>query len=220
MLLVINLEDKKYIWDCKARETIFESIKLPVSYKLQEIRADPKIQKYLSFNIDEKNTNEAKVKFAPMKPIKSKVFNILFISEKVKFQIMCLIKVDPPSIDDTIVIRTEEIKETGIASFRLTNVSREPAPFKAYFEKNQNELDVETSQGVLEPYGKQGTPIIVKFRSEVHNKKVEDKLIVETSNMYWIFKVIGIQEKKLKFWYIIHLFFLQTYSNQVHISQA
>lgn len=57
MLLVINLEDKKYAWDCRARETVFESIKLPPSYILREIRADPKIEKYLSFNIDEKNEN-------------------------------------------------------------------------------------------------------------------------------------------------------------------
>jgi hypothetical protein len=46
---------------------------------------------------------------------------------------------------------------------------------------------------VLEPYGKEGTPISLKFRTDVNNRRVEDKLIVETENMEWAFKVVGAQ---------------------------
>jgi hypothetical protein len=65
--------------------------------------------------------------------------------------------------------------------------------FKAYFEKNYQELTVEPSNGLLEAYGKDGTPITVMFGTLVNNKRVEDRLIVETESMEWTFKVVGVQ---------------------------
>lgn len=55
---------------------------------------------------------------------------------------MCHVKVTTPPVDDTITIRTSEIHETGMAVFKLTNVVREPAQYRAYFEKNLQELEV------------------------------------------------------------------------------
>ena len=53
--------------------------------------------------------------------------------------------------------------------------------------------------GMLEPYGRIGTNICVKFASEIYNKKVDDKLVIETEDMYWLFKVKGVQSKVLKY---------------------
>lgn len=39
-------------------------------------------------------------------------------------------------IDDIITIRTAEIKQTGVAIFRLTNIARQPTHYRAYFQKN------------------------------------------------------------------------------------
>lgn len=76
-----------------------------------------------------------------------------------------MIKVSEPPIDDTIMIRTDEIKEVQTAVFRLTNTSREPAMYHAYFLNGFQEFEVEPAQGILEPYGKTGTAICIKFSS-------------------------------------------------------
>lgn len=70
-----------------------------------------------------------------------------------------------PAFDDSITIRTDEIREIGQVLFKLTNIHREPAPFHAYLENGTPELTVEPDQGTLDPYGKQGTPITIKFCS-------------------------------------------------------
>jgi hypothetical protein len=41
LVVVNNLEDRKYVWECKARQTIFETIKLPHDFVLKEIKTDP-----------------------------------------------------------------------------------------------------------------------------------------------------------------------------------
>lgn len=38
--VVKNLEINKYVWECKARENLFETIKLPESYSLKQIKTD------------------------------------------------------------------------------------------------------------------------------------------------------------------------------------
>jgi hypothetical protein len=61
------------------------------------------------------------------------MFNILLISDSIKFRMLCHVKVASAPIDDTVMIRTSEVQETGVAVFRLTNTVKEPAQFKAYF---------------------------------------------------------------------------------------
>lgn len=193
MLIIKNLEDRKYTWECRARQTIFSPIKLPPGFALREIKTEPELQKYITFSTDDRSENEAKVKFSPLKTIKEKAFNILLVSDKVKFRIVCFVRVLPAPIDDTVIIRTSEVNETAVTVFRLTNTIKEPTPFRAYFERNMEELSVEPAQGVLEAYGKSGTPISLKFKAEVNNKRVEDRLVVETECMEWAFRVIGAQ---------------------------
>ena len=69
-------------------------------------------------------------------------------------------------------------------------------PFKAYLLKGLTDLSVEVEKNILEGYGRIGTGIMVKFASNVFNKRVEDELWIETAEMAWRFKVIGILSKK------------------------
>ena len=84
-----------------------------------------------------------------MKPIKQKKYSLILIGGQYKFKITASIKVSEPSIDDTITIRTDEIKETKAAIFRLTNIVRESAAYRAYFLNSYQEFEVEPSQGIL-----------------------------------------------------------------------
>lgn len=36
---------------------------------------------------------------------------------------------------------------------------------------------------------------MVKFRSHINNRRLEDRLIIETEDMYWCFKVKGMIAK-------------------------
>lgn len=81
-------------------------------------------------------------------------------------------------------------------SFKLTNTKKQSVPFKAYFLKGLPDLSVELEKNTLESYGRIGTTIFVKFTSNVFNKRVEDELWVETSEMVWRFRVVGLLSKK------------------------
>lgn len=147
---------------------------------LIDVEVAPEIKKYLTFTTDEKNGGEVKIKFSPLKPIKKKKYNLIFSTLDCKYRVNCIINVTEPEIDDIIKIRTDEVHELGVVNFRLTNINKQTAFFKAYFEKGTSELQVEPISGILEPYGRIGTNICVKFTSDVYNKKIDDKLIIET----------------------------------------
>jgi hypothetical protein len=59
-----------------------------------------------------------------MKAIKNKTFNILLISDKIKFRALCNVNVSSAPIDDTIIIRTSSVDETGASIFKLTNTTK------------------------------------------------------------------------------------------------
>jgi hypothetical protein len=71
-------------------------------------------------------------------------------------------------------------------------------PFKAYFMKGEPDLSVEADKNILEGYGRPGTAIKIKFISNVYNKRVEDELWIETTEMLWRFKVKGILSKRIE----------------------
>jgi hypothetical protein len=60
----------------------------------------------------------------------------------------------------------------------LTNTIKTSAKYRAYFVKKIPEFTVEAENGVLEGYGKPGTAIMVKFRSHINNRRLEDRLII------------------------------------------
>lgn len=78
----------------------------------------------------------------------------------------------------------------------MTNIKKISVPFKAYFLKGLPDLSLEVEKDILESYGRIGTSIFVKFTSNVFNKRVEDELWIETSEMLWRFKVVGLLSKK------------------------
>lgn len=65
--------------------------------------------------------------------------------------------------------------------FKLTNRVEEFVNFKAYFTaESNNEFSVEPTNGMLEPFGKNGTEFKVGFRPKEYGKRKEAKLIIET----------------------------------------
>lgn len=47
------------------------------------------------------------------------------------------------------------------------------------------------TNGVLEPFGREGTPIIVSFTPVEYGAPKRGKLIVKTEDMMWSYRVIG-----------------------------
>ncbi len=82
--------------------------------------------------------------------------------------------------------------------FKLSNHIKKSAKFKAYFLEETQYLTVEPASGQLEPLGKAGTPFYVKFSSNIENKSCSSKLVIETAENYWSFRVKAQLAKKLK----------------------
>ncbi len=71
--------------------------------------------------------------------------------------------------------------------FRLTNRVKTHAPFQAYFTKSLNDLlSVRPTEGILEPYGWQGTEFTVSY-SPKEFRIASGLLVIETENMMWTF---------------------------------
>jgi hypothetical protein len=96
----------------------------------------------------EENT-QLRLKYTPLKPLPKKQYQILLIGGKSKFMVSCLITVREPDFDDTIIIRTKEINEVACVSFKLTNISKQTVPFRAYLLNAEPDLSVQTEKGVL-----------------------------------------------------------------------
>ena len=130
-----------------------------------------------------------------MKPISKQMMTLKLFGEKEQYMIQMLVSVTEADFDDTIVIKTSEPNEVGIVTFKLTNTKKESAHYKAYFKQGEVDLSLGAEKGVLEPYGRPGTPIQVKFTSNVYNRRVEDELRIETAEMMWRFRVKGMLSK-------------------------
>jgi hypothetical protein len=99
-------------------------MKLPIGYIFRELQTDPYLQKYITYSVDERQENEISLKFYPLKRIKDQQFNILLISDKIKFRVICHVNVSSAPIDDTILIRTSSVEEIGVSIFKLTNTAK------------------------------------------------------------------------------------------------
>jgi hypothetical protein len=66
----------------------------------------------------------------------------LLIAENCKYLLNCLIVVAEPNFDDVIAINTVLPNQIGCVSFKLTNTTKQAAPFKAYFLTGYPDLQV------------------------------------------------------------------------------
>lgn len=66
------------------------------------------------------------------------------------------------------------------------------AEFTAHFTtESATEFAVNPKQGVLEPYGKDGTTFIVSFTPTEYGKAKIGKLVIQTEEMQWTYEVRG-----------------------------
>jgi len=97
----------------------------------------------------------------------------------------------PPEPDDTLTIESN-INHCEKVCFRLTNKSRQAAPFTAHITQDSAvDFTVEPTTGTLEPYGKQGTAFYVFFQPTLYQSRFDGCLVIETKDMYWSFRLVG-----------------------------
>lgn len=88
-----------------------------------------------------------------------------------------------PEVDDTIVIQSP-LHKTSSVSFKLTNHLKSYAEFQAHFTADSaQEFHVMPKQGLLEPYGKEGTNFIISFTPTEYGKAKVGKLVIQTEEM-------------------------------------
>ena len=94
-------------------------------------------------------------------------------------------------MDDIITIQSP-LHKTSSVSFRLTNHMKQPADFTAHFTYDSaTEFNVHPKQGVLEPYGKDGTNFIVSFTPLEYGKQKIGRLVIQTEEMQWTYEIRG-----------------------------
>jgi hypothetical protein len=97
-----------------------------------------------------------------------------------------------PEIDDIITVEGV-LGSVSTVSFRLTNNVLSPAKFVAFFTPDTpNQLTVMPSQGVLDPYGSDGSIFTISFAPSEYGKPMIGKLLIQTSDMQWTYEVRGV----------------------------
>ncbi|CAN0125213.1 unnamed protein product [Ectocarpus sp. 13 AM-2016] len=95
----------------------------------------------------------------------------------------------PP--DDTISLRAS-VGGVSSAVFRLCNRYLGYAPFQAFFTADSAlSLSVEPTDGVLTPFGTDGTPVTVTYAPTQYAPNQKGRLIVETEDIRWARDTVG-----------------------------
>lgn len=90
-----------------------------------------------------------------------------------------------PNEDDIIVLSCP-LESVDTVTFRLTNRLKAFTTFVAkYTSESDPEFSISPSTGMLEPYGRDGTPFSVSFSPVEYGKSKTGTLIIETDDMYW-----------------------------------
>ncbi|EWS70940.1 flagellar associated protein, putative (macronuclear) [Tetrahymena thermophila SB210] len=150
---------------------------------------------YLS---DPSDRLEFQVKFQPLKPYKATLEFHVLRKAGGKWRYFIDVEATEPEPDDTIVISSNLHKTTSV-SFKLTNKTKQFAPFVANFSpESDSEFTVFPKSGTLESYGRDGTTFIVSFTPVEYGKIRSGKLIVQTEDMYWQNTILKFLSIKLK----------------------
>lgn len=134
---------------------------------------------------------EFMVKFEPLRPFKSHVEFFIYKASGGRWKYNILLEALEPDIDDTISIESPINKTTSIA-FKLTNQFKAFAEFEAFFTPESDScFAIQPAQGILEPYGREGTTFIVSFTPVEYGAPKVGKLVIQTEDMRWTYLVRG-----------------------------
>ncbi|CAD8092149.1 unnamed protein product [Paramecium primaurelia] len=129
--------------------------------------------------------------FIPLKPFKANFDLIIKRDIGGVWKFPMNLDATEPDIDDLIIITSPLNKPTSV-SFRITNRTKHQATFRAYFTPSSDqEFSVTPKYGELQPNGREGTQFIITFTPLEYGQIRSGKLIIETDDMYWSYKVRG-----------------------------
>eukprot|EP01022_Parablepharisma_sp_SALTPOND_P034835 TRINITY_DN931_c0_g1_i1.p1 TRINITY_DN931_c0_g1~~TRINITY_DN931_c0_g1_i1.p1 ORF type:complete len:1690 (-),score=186.44 TRINITY_DN931_c0_g1_i1:61-5130(-) len=196
---------------CQARKRSQETLKIQLP-ELAELRSDdvfsievvPKepslaglIDRSVVIDLARQNLNkmdeplECFVKFEPLRPFKAQTELLVSKSSGGRWRFAAIFEATEPEVDDIIEIKSP-LHKTSSVSFRLCNHTRTYADFQAFFTHDSaTEFSVYPKSGVLEPFGKDGTNFIVSFTPTEYGKNKTGKLIIQTEEMQWTYKIKG-----------------------------
>lgn len=132
------------------------------------------------------------IRFEPLRPFKTIVEFLIYKSSGGRWKYNIQLEALDPDVDDTIVIESPINKSHSVA-FKLTNQLRAFAEFEAFFTPESNScFTVSPTQGVLEPFGREGTTFIVTFSPSEYGAAKIGRLIIQTDDMRWIYTIKGV----------------------------
>lgn len=132
------------------------------------------------------------VRFEPLRPFKTIVEFLIYKSSGGRWKYNIMLEALDPDVDDVIIIESQINKSHSVA-FKLTNQLKAFAEFEAFFTPESNScFSVMPTQGVLEPFGREGTTFVVTFSPTEYGAAKIGRLIIQTDDMRWIYTIKGV----------------------------
>ena len=134
---------------------------------------------------------EFSMSFEPLRPFKAQSELVIYKSTGGRWKFNVIFEALEPEMDDLIVIQSP-LHKTFSVSFKLNNHLKSYAEFNAFFTYDSApEFVVFPKNGMLEPYGKEGTNFIVSFTPTEYGKAKVGKLVIQTDEMQWTYEIKG-----------------------------
>ncbi|XP_039602238.1 cilia- and flagella-associated protein 47-like [Polypterus senegalus] len=134
--------------------------------------------------------------FAPYKPYRCSAVLAVQCATGGKWKFPIQLIATEPKVDDVITIEAAGLNKTSMVGFRLTSQTRNPEPFTAYFmPASGQEFEVSPQSGELLPIDTAGTLITVSFTPSMYSKKHRATLVIQTSDMQWMYEIHGVQPR-------------------------
>ncbi|KDO33411.1 hypothetical protein SPRG_02218 [Saprolegnia parasitica CBS 223.65] len=131
------------------------------------------------------------VRFDPLKPLRLAVGLIVKKRSGGMWRFDVHLDASDPVVDDVLTIESA-LNQTSSVAFKLTNQFREPAPFQAEFTAGSSQaFTVYPVEGILAPYGTEGTSFSIAFTPTGYGKMCSGQLVILTDEMQWTFNVKG-----------------------------
>ncbi|KAF0687983.1 Aste57867_20364 [Aphanomyces stellatus] len=131
------------------------------------------------------------VRFDPLKPIRLTVALVVKKRSGGLWRFDIHLDASEPVVDDVLTIESA-LNQTSSVSFKLTNQFRESTPFQAEFTPGSSQaFTVYPVEGMLAPYGTEGTSFTIAFTPTGYGKMCSGQLVVLTDEMQWTFNVKG-----------------------------
>jgi hypothetical protein len=131
------------------------------------------------------------VRFSPLRPMQTTLELIVNKRSGGRWKYEITFIAEEPNVDDVISIEAT-LNHTSSVTFRLANQFLAHAPFTAEFSSDSPySFAVFPAQGVLDPYGQDGTQFFVSFSPTEYGKPQIGHLFITTEEMQWHYEVRG-----------------------------